>query len=160
LTGSTNKKVIIQRFEREPLKGFVNPQTSLLANGVELLSVRGTVTMVPYEEVKAVCFVRDFEAEDPRGDRRLFTARPKTEGLWVRMLFRDGDFLDGLLANDLLRLQSHGFTIVPPDPSSNSQRVFIPKAALAELKVLGVIGSPLRRRKRPPADKDQIRLFD
>ena len=86
--------------------------------------------------------------------------RPKTEGLWIRMLFRDGDYLDGLLPNALLLLDSHGFTIVPPDPSANNQRVFVPKSALTDLKVLGVTGGPLRRRKRVPPAEDQIKLFE
>jgi len=160
LGSSTNKKVIIQRFDREALQGYVNPQTCLLTDGIELLSVRGTVSMISYESVKAICFVKDFEGGDLRSEKRLFTTRPKTEGLWVRMLFRDGDFLDGVLPNDLLHLERHGFMIVPPDPASNSQRIFVPKAALTDVKVLGVIGSPLGRRKRQPPSKDQYRLFE
>ena len=160
MSGSTTKKVIVERFEREPLRGFVNPQTWLLADGVELISTSGTVVVAPYEEIKTVCFVKDLDCQRTGPERRLFTSRPKGEGLWVRMLFRDGDFLDGLLANNLLQLEAQGFTVVPPDPSSNYQRVFVPKAALAELKVLGVIGGPLRRRKRVPPSADQIKLFE
>ena len=160
MAGSTNKKVVIQRFDREPLSGFVNPQTFLLPDGVEFLSVRGNVALVPYEEIKVICFVMDFQVSDPFHERRVFSSRPKTAGLWVRMLFRDGDFLDGILQNNLLQLEPQGFTIVPPDPSSNNQRVFIPKAALTDFKVLGVVGSPLRRRKRAATPKEQIGLFD
>jgi hypothetical protein len=160
LTGSTNKKVVVERFEREPLKGFVNPQSWLLPAGLELLSVSGTLALVPYEDVKVVSFVKDLEGADPSRQRRVFTTRPKTEGLWVRMLFRDGDYLDGVLPNNLLQLDIYGFSVVPPDPSSNNQRSFVPKAALTDLKVLGVIGGPLKRRKRPPPSKDQIGLFD
>ncbi len=160
MTASTNKKVIVERFDREPLKGFVNPQTWLLAAGVELITIAGAVVVAPYEEIKAVCFVRDLEFPGSSAERRLFTSRPKSEGLWVRMLFRDGDFLDGILPNNLLRLEPYGFSVVPPDPAANTQRVFVPKAALADLKVLGVVGSPLRRRKRVPPSEDQIKLFE
>lgn len=160
MTASTNKKVIVERFEREALKGFVNPRTWLCPEGLELLSPGGTVALVPYEEVKVVSFVRDLEEASPSLERRVFTTRPKTEGLWVRMLFRDGDYMDGLLPNTLLQFDPYGFTVAPPGPSSNNQRLFIPKAALTEFKVLGVIGGPLKRRKRTPPSKDQIRLFD
>ena len=160
LSSSTNKKVVIERFEREALKGYVNPQTWLLADGVELLSLEGNVVETPYSEVKSVCFVRDLDGDRVDRERKIFTTRPKTEGLWVRMLFRDGDYLDGLLPNALLQLEPQGFTIVPPDPSANNQRVFVPKSALTDLKVLGVIGGPLRRRKRVPPAEDQIKLFE
>ena len=160
MSGSTNKSVIVERFDREPIKGFVNPQTWLLDDGFELMTVDGTVLRIPYQETKIVSFVKDLDGPGPTRDRRLFTTRPKTEGLWVRMLFRDGDHFDGLLANNLLQLDPQGFTVVPPHPSSNNQRLFLPRAALSELKVLGVIGSPLRRRKRTPPSKDQIELFE
>ena len=82
------------------------------------------------------------------------------EGLWVRLRFRDGDAMDGLLANNLLQLENQGFTIIPPDPGFQNQRVFVPKAALTEVQVLGVVGSPLRRRKAKPEAKEQIGLFE
>jgi hypothetical protein len=50
--------------------------------------------------------------------------------------------------------------VVPPDPYSNNQRLFLPRAALTELQVLGVVGSPLRRPKAKPVPKEQIGLFD
>ena len=160
MPGSTSKRVIVERFDRESLKGFVNLASWLQDAGIELLSPEGNVAAVPYEEIKAVCFVKDFEGTPWQRERKIFTTRPKTEGLWVRMLFRDGDFLDGVLANDLLHLEPQGFSVVPPDPSANNQRIFVPRAALRDLKVLGVIGSPLRRRKRVPPSEDQIKLFE
>jgi hypothetical protein len=160
LSGSTNKKVIAERFDREALKGFVNPQTWLSPEGVELLSTDGNVVLAPYPEIKAVCFVKDLDGKTIQRERKIFNTRPKTEGLWVRMLFRDGDFLDGLLPNNLLHLEPYGFEVVPPDPSANNQKVFVPRAALSDMKVLGVIGSPLRRRKRVPPSKEQITLFE
>jgi hypothetical protein len=82
-------------------------------------------------------------------------------GLWVRAHFRDGDVMEGILTNDLLQLESYGFTIIPPDPYSNNQRIFLPKAALTEMQVLGVVGSPLKQfRKAKPAAEGQIELFD
>jgi len=160
LAGSTSKKVRISRFEREPLLGFVNPLTYLRPTGVELLTPDGDYSVVPYDEVKAVQFVKDFEPPDPATERKVFNTRPKMDGLWVRVKFRDGEVMDGILANNLLAMESHGFSVVPPDPYSNNQRLFLPRAALVELQVLGVVGSPLRRRKPKPVPKEQIGLFD
>ena len=157
---STHKKVLVLRFDRETLPGFVNPQTYLLTAGLELMTQSGSVNIVPYNEVKLVCFVRDFQQGEPRKELRLFTTRPKLEGLWLRMYFRDGDAMDGILANNLLQLDSLGFSVVPPDPGFQNQRIFVPKAALDRVQVLGVVGSPLRAPRKPqPTPKEQIELF-
>jgi len=160
LAGSTSKKVRISRFDREPILGYVNPQTYLRPAGVEIITKDGNLSVVPYEEVKCVQFVRDFEPPEPSAERKVFNTRPKMDGLWVRARFRDGEVIDGILTNNLLALESAGFTIVPPDPYSNNQRLFLPRTALAELQVLGVVGSPLRRPKAKAVPKEQIGLFD
>ena len=161
MAGSTNKKVLVTRFDRETLFGFVSPQTYLQPAGLELLTTVGTIIMVPYNEVKTVSFVRDFDQAGAHLEMRQFTTRPKMEGLWVRLRFRDGDAMDGMLANNLLQLDPPGFTIVPPDPGFQNQRVFVPRAALTEVQVLGVVGSPLRKGRRPkPVPAEQLEIFD
>ncbi len=157
---STHKKVLVSRFDREPLAGFVNPQGYLLAEGLELMTQTGSLNIVPYQEVKLVCFVRDFGQGEPRKELRLFTTRPKLEGLWLRMYFRDGDAMDGILSNNLLQLDPFGFSVVPPDPGFQNQRIFVPKAALARMEVLGVVGSPLRSPRKPKVlSKEQLEMF-
>jgi uncharacterized protein DUF6982 len=60
----------------------------------------------------------------------------------------------------LLQLDTYGLSVVPPDPGFQNQRVFVPKAALSTVQVLGVVGSPLRMRKPKPAAKEQLEMFD
>jgi len=158
VASSTVKKVVISRFERESLAGFVNPFSYLQPLHLELLKPDGQLILVPYEEVKSVCFVQDFEA--PPEPRRIFLTRPKLEGLWVRMVFRDNEVLDGILPNDLLSAGVSGFTVTPPEPDGNNQRVFVPRQALRSIQVLGVVGSPLRGKKKKGApDEGQGSLF-
>jgi len=157
LASSTNKKVHIQRFDRESLAGFVNLATYLSPGGIELLQRSGNVIVLPYPEVKTVYFVRDFPVGEPV-QRRSFLNRPKLDGLWVRLTFRDHDALEGVMQNNLMQLSAAGFDIIPPDSALHA---FVPKSALLEVQVLGVVGSPLRasRRKKPPT-KEQIGLFE
>jgi hypothetical protein len=156
--GSTTKKAILRRFEKEPLVGYLNPLTFLQLTGIELLSPAGNVVLVPYSDVKTVAFVRDFEsASEPA--RQIFQTRPKMEGLWVRLEYRDGDVTEGILPNNLLQIETHGFTIIPPDAYGNTQRLFVPRTALRSVQVLGVVGSPLKKKVKPAA-KDQIGLFE
>lgn len=160
MAGSTSKKVILRRFEREAISGFVNPQTYLQPAGVELITTTGAVAVVPYAEIKAVCFVRDFLPDNPAAERKSFATRPKKEGLWVRLQFRDGDSIETLMTNNLLQMEGIGVTIAPPDPNSNNQRMFIPRASLSDVQVLGVVGSPLRHREPKPPKPGQLEMFD
>jgi hypothetical protein len=164
LASSTNKKVRVQRFDREPLLGFVSFPAGFTPAGVELLTQSGAALLIPWTDIKAVHFVKEFEDERAEPQRKLFLARPKTAGLWVRLIFRDNDLLEGLLPNDLLQIETLGFSVMPPDLTGNSQRLFVPRAALRELTVLGVVGSALRakapRKKPAAAERDQPGLFD
>lgn len=158
MASSTAKKVIVRRFDRENLTGFVNIFSYLQPNAIELLTPEGALVLLPYDEVKSVCFVKDFEAEAESG--RIFMTRPKLEGLWVRMMFRDGEVLDGILPNNLLAWEIAGYTVTPPEPDANNQRVFVPRSALKSIQVLGVVGSPLRpKRKKAGPVQDQPTLF-
>jgi hypothetical protein len=161
VASSTNKKVVVARFERETLPGFVRTPGGFGAESLELLSPEGSVLQIPYSETKAVCFVRDFDSGAAWNEHRSFATRPKSAGLWVRLSFRDGDSMEGIVANNLLLVEPIGFHLIPPDPTFQNQRVFVPRAALTEVQVLGVVGSPLRRRKPKQLDtSDQIGLFD
>lgn len=159
MASSTTKKAVIRRFQKEPLAGYVNPASYLQPAGVDLLSAQGNVSTVPYEEIKTISFVRDFEGAGETG-RQVFNTRPKMEGLWVSLKFRDGEVMEGIMPNNLLPLEPYGFTVIPPDPYSNQQRVFIPRAAVHSVEVLGVVGSPLKKRKTKAVPKEQIGLFD
>ena len=158
MSTSTSKKAVILRFDRDSLSGFLNAQDFAGPQGIELLTKAGQVQMVPYADIQLVCFVKDFiDSKDILG-KKQYTTRPKTSGLWVCFNFRDGDSLEGLLSNNLLQFEPFGFTATPPDPAM--QRVFVPRAALSELEVLGVIGSPLKKPKPKPTTADQLQMFD
>ena len=73
-------------------------------------------------------------------ERKTFLSRPKLDGLWVRLRFRDDDALEGIVSNNLLDLLDTGVQLTPPDLHGNVLRMFIPRSALAEMKVLGVVG--------------------
>ncbi len=158
---ASNKKVLLVRFDRESLPGFVQTPGGLDGDAIELLRPDGNLLRVPWAETKLVCFVRDFDAGETWREHQAFTTRPKSTGLWVRFRFHDGDWLEGLLPNNLLQMEAAGFSSIPPDPSFQNQRIFIPRAALTGVEVLGVIGSPLRRRAAKPApDEGQLKMFD
>jgi hypothetical protein len=159
LSPSTTKKVYIRRFEREPVTGFASPQHYLQPAGIEILKTDGSTLLLSYREVKCIAFVRDFPTPGASEDRKLFHTRPKMEGLWVRLLFKDNDLMEGILPNNLLQIDPYGFAFVPPDPFSNNQRIFVPREALRDIHVLGVVGGKAAKTKKAEV-KEQAKLFE
>jgi len=118
------------------------------------------VVAIELREVKGVYFVREFGDSESLA-RKTFTSRPRTEGLWVRLRFRDNETIEGMMINDLVQDGSDGFSIIPPDTRSNTQRIFVPRTALAEMTVLAVIGEKKsQRRGRHPDDTLQVPMFN
>lgn len=144
--------------DRDSLAGYVG--SSFVTDGkLEVLNTAGNVVLLDLSEIKGVYFVREFT--DPETiTRKTFTTRPRSEGLWVRLHFRDNEVMEGMMPNDLTQTGPAGFLINPPDPHSNTQRIFVPRSALSELKVLGVIGGQPRKRKAGPPDERQHKMFE
>ena len=163
MASSTTKNVYLRRFDSSYIEGYVSPQTFQRAEGVEILKRSAQVEVVPYEQIRAVYFVREFSGlPNDEEEKRVFGSRPKLDGLWVRLTFRDNQSYEGVISNDLLQLGEPGVLFSPPDAHSNTQRIYVPRAALRELKVLGVIGTPGHRRKtrrKAAPGQQQIDLF-
>jgi hypothetical protein len=147
---STHKKVVIRKLDKTLVCGYVDPRAYLGPDAVELLAHDGHLASIPLEQVKGVFFVRDFEGNPRRPERKVFHSRPRQSGLWVRMIFKDNEVLEGLTPNNLLGLDPAGFYISPPDMYSNNLRVFVPRRSLKEMEVLGVIRDGKLRRELPP----------
>jgi uncharacterized protein DUF6982 len=154
---STHKKVVVVLADKKSLRGYLNP-SRLGSNGpIDLLSPDGEHTELQLEKLRSIYFVRDFEDEfEP--ERKAFLSRPKLDGLWVKLRYADGETLEGVIPNDLLNLLDNGVQITPPDLNSNTDRIFVPRSALREVMVLGVVGIA-RRKPAAAATASQPRLF-
>ena len=154
---STRKKVIVRKLDRDTAAGYVGSQ--FIADGkLELLNTAGTVVTIALSDIKGVYFVREF-GEPESLTRKTFTSRPRVEGLWVRLHFRDNEIIEGVMPNNLVQEGVEGFSIIPPDTRSNTQRIFVPRSALAEMSVIAVIGEKKAQRGRPPEDARQVPMF-
>jgi hypothetical protein len=153
---STHKKVIVTFSDGTSLQGYVNP-LRLPDDPLDVLTTNGEHRQVPLKEIRAVYFVRDF-TEDYEPERKAFFSRPKLDGLWVRLKFRDNETLEGVVSNDLLALLDSGIQITPPDMNGAAVRIFVPRSALSEVTVLGVVGVA-RRKPVAAALPAQPKLF-
>jgi hypothetical protein len=155
---STHKKVIVEDLSRKATRGYLNPARLGLNDTLDLLNLDGEHLNIALRDVRCVYFVREF-TDDFQPERKSFLSRPKLDGLWVRLKFRDNDLLEGIVANNLLDLLDRGVHLTPPDLHGESVRLFIPRTALAEMSVLGVVGIQRRPRLKAAEAPQQTRLF-
>jgi hypothetical protein len=143
--------------DRKAVRGYMNPSRLGQNQPVDLLTPDGEHEQFSLAKVRSIYFVREF-SDDFEPDRKAFLSRPKLDGLWVRLRFNDGDTLEGVVPNDLLMLLDSGLQITPPDLNSTTDRIFVPRSALTEVTVLGVVGIA-RRKPAAAAAAAQPRLF-
>lgn len=166
----SRKKAIVRMLSQDSsvqppqnwLAGYL-PSIDFLTDGmVELLALDGKTLRLDAVGLKWICYVRDFNSGDAAHPERLlrktFTGRPRTEGLLLRLHLTDGDLIEGLAANDLTLASGEGLFLTPPDVRSNTQRLWIPPTAIAQLEVIAVIGGT-KRKQQSAAPSAQERLF-
>jgi Family of unknown function (DUF6982) len=164
---STRKKVVVRKLDKELVKGYLDPEAFLTPTGVEMLDLEGRLLNLPLDQIKGVYFVRDFDGHRERTERKVFLSRPRMNGLWVRMTFKDAEILDGLISENLLSHEAHGYFVTMPDAYSNNLKIYIPRSALSGLEVMGVINNGARRayqqarhpRAKSAGSTSQIGLF-
>jgi len=158
---STHKKVIVLLADRNALRAYVNPANLGTGESVDFLTEDGEHRPIAIEAIRSIYFVREFDAPYEL-QRKAFLSRPKLDGLWVRLRFRDAEILEGVVTNDLLSLLDRGVQITPPDLQGNTLRIFIPRPALAEMTVLGVTGVARRKTaaSASAASAAQSKLFE
>lgn len=147
---SQRKPVIVRKFSRDWCAGYAEASFGQVGAELEILDLNGKVLRIGWEQVKWVCYVRDFPAGETANPERLlqkrFAVRPRTPGLWLRMTLTDGEELEGLATNDRSLVEGAGLLLTPPDTRSNTQRIYVPRQAIQTLEVVSLIGSVSRKR--------------
>jgi hypothetical protein len=164
---SLRKPVIVRKFSRDWCAGYAGAVFGQDAAELEILDLTGKVLRIAWDQVKWVCYVRDFpspQSSDQANPERLlhkrFSIRPRNAGLWLRMTLKDGEELEGLAANDLSLIDGAGLLLTPPDTRSNTQRIYVPRQAIQSLEVVSLIGVAGRRRADAASrEKEQPELF-
>jgi hypothetical protein len=144
--------------DKKALRGYLSPTRLGQGDSIDVLTPDGEHEQITLTKIRAIYFVREF-SDDFEPERKAFLSRPKLDGLWVRLRFTDNDTLEGVVPNDLLSLLDNGLQITPPDLNSTTDRIFVPRSALAEVTVLGVVGIARRKPAAAAAAANQPRLF-
>ena len=167
---SGRKPVIVRKFSRDWFAGYAGAEFGQKAAELEILDLSGKVLRIGWEQVKWVCYVRDFPSGTPshgvdqenpeRLLRKHFALRPRTAGLWLRLTLVDGDELEGLAGNNRSLVDGAGLLLIPPDTRSNTQRIYVPRQAIQALEVVSLVGAGSRKRAEPiKGIEEQADLF-
>lgn len=160
---SLKRAVVRLRAPAAPVQaGLLRPEGLETAGDIELLTPAGQALRIEREAVLAIFFVTGFEQAEAlaqgsyagRGGGRL-------PGVLVRLRCRDRYSVEGILASDLLEIET-GVWLTPVHADAPWQRMLVPRSALEAVQVVEVI-RPVRQRRprarRTPAVEDQIGLF-
>ena len=85
-------------------------------------------------ELKGVFFVRHLDGHPAHMKRNAFDPTNLTEGRRIRVVFRDGEVLQGHTRN--YHAERRGFYLLPADQRSNNERCFVLRAATREITLL------------------------
>ena len=93
---------------------------------------------ISIKDVKAVFFVNTFEGDSEHNHLNFHTRAPIVHGVWMRLQFRDGEVMEGIVYNSISYLVDPGFFLLPTDPGSNNKLVYVLKSWIVDHRVLGV----------------------
>ena len=87
------KKVVVRSLEGEVNWCYL-PQSGFVADGrVDALDISGRAIAFELSRLKTIAYVKDFNSDDAidpeRMGRRSFLGRPRGDGLWLKLEFRD-----------------------------------------------------------------------
>jgi hypothetical protein len=98
----------------------------------------GLMEEIPTADIKAVFYVNTFDGDSEHTHLNFHSRTPVAQGIWMRLQFRDGEVMEGLVYNSLRYLVDPGFFLVPTDPDSNNKLVYVIKSWLVDHRVLGM----------------------
>ena len=86
------------------------------------------------DNLKAIFFVKDFNGDKDYKETKDFGDLPAS-GKKIRAKFKDGETVSGYTHS--INMDQPGFFLVPVDPKSNNERIFVVFSALNTLQVNG-----------------------
>ena len=89
------------------------------------------------DNLKAIFFVKDFTGDRDYKETKDFSDHPAS-GKQILALFKDGETITGYTHS--INMDQPGLFLVPVDPKSNNERIFI---VFSSLSTLEVDGSPI-----------------
>jgi hypothetical protein len=96
------------------------------------------VEEIPANGIKAVFYVNSFKGDSKHTNLNFHSRTPIAQGIWMRLQFKDGEVMEGIVNNSFRYLVDPGFFLLPTDPESNNKLVYVMKSWLVDHRVLGL----------------------
>jgi hypothetical protein len=129
-------KIVVHEKSGNVLKGTTadffpkRPLFHLSVGGIHGEEIRKIVM----DHLKAVFFVKDFGGEKDYKEAKGPDTLPGS-GKRIRVVFKDGEILSGY--THAINMEQPGFFLVPADPKSNNERIFIVFSSIGTLELDG-----------------------
>ncbi|HTX74959.1 MAG TPA: hypothetical protein VMD29_02050 [Terracidiphilus sp.] len=150
-TGTTKLEKVVVQFGDRMIKGYLqSPAWKTIEEALsrapgsspESFRIRrldtDVVEEIPLKDLKAVFYVNTFEGKPTHRNLNFYTRAPIVHGIWMRLQFRDGEVMEGIVHNSIRYLIDPGFFLLPTDPGSNNKLVYVMKDWLADHRILGL----------------------
>ncbi len=137
------QKAILRLLDGRLIKGYMD-NFSPSDGYVFIEDTSSNVHEVSVDELKAIFFVRSFEGDKGRSERKSFAGTAR-QGKRVFVRFKDGESMMGYTEGDvpwqkgffLEAKKGKGFFLAPVDSESNNIKVFVVAAAVRDVTMVG-----------------------
>ena len=135
---ATRNKVVAHYNDGRLLKGFTHDFTPARDNfhiTSQLEDDFGETYEVKLSDLKAVFFVKTWKGNLVYKEKKRFEEADTSHlrGMKIKVVFKDGETIRGVSLG--YSKAKKGFFVLPLDPRSNNERVYVIAAAVSEVKV-------------------------
>jgi hypothetical protein len=133
----TRNKVVAHYNDGSLLKGYTHdftPARNTFHLTSQMIGDHGTVHEVKLSDLKAVFFVKTWKGSLIYKEKKRFEEADTSHlrGMKIKVVFKDGETVRGVSLG-YSRLK-RGFFVIPLDPRSNNERIYVVSAAVREVK--------------------------
>jgi choline kinase len=135
---TTRNKVVAHYNDGRLLKGYTHdftPARNIFHLTSQEESDFGTIHEIKLSDLKAVFFVKTWRGSLKYKEKKRFeeTDTSHLRGMKIKVIFKDGETIRGVSLG--YSKMKRGFFVIPLDPLSNNERVYILNAAVREVKI-------------------------
>jgi len=139
------EKVVVRFNSGKILKGYIEDFTAYTDVVVIQEAETDKEHGIPIHELKAIFFVKTFQGNSSRSDKKVFGIRENI-GRKVYIRFNDSESMMGFLEGDLPWEKGFylskptsalkGFFLVPVDVDSNNKKVFVVSSSIKDITLM------------------------
>lgn len=136
---ATFGKVIVRTRDKQLFRGFSKSEF-IDAENIRIIDAKGHERSFSLQQLKAVFFVRDFQGNPAYRETRFFAKEDPPPWIWVKVVYQDGEVMEGRVRNSPALLDGAGFYLWLSDEGANNSMVFVVKSALQDFRIVGLKG--------------------